>query len=240
MPSPPPLRGPVIPIPVPITPARPHPVAGPFIPPPTPALSSLTAEQLIAQIARHTDTTGTTSYTLGECLRELAQPRRYRDELRFASFEELLAARALPSRFTAHKLIAVVGTFTEPEVRQLGGVEKSFALMRWFKNQGGDPRRALQSSFRLLGRLAIDVSARDIIKALRGLLSPPKDATAAARRAGDRLGNALRRAGIAHRTRIHAHKGACISTHFDEAAASQLANALKRLRKLEKQLAKHA
>jgi hypothetical protein len=63
-------------------------------------------------------------------LRELSQPKRFREELEFSSFEALLVARELPSRVTAFKLITVVSAFSEAEVRQLGGTEKSYALIR--------------------------------------------------------------------------------------------------------------
>jgi hypothetical protein len=110
-------------VPLPIAPVaaapRAQPVARPAVPPAM-VLAKMTAEEIIAEIARHAGSASATSYALGLCLRELSQPRRYRDELRYERFEDLLAARGLPARMTAHKLITVVSTFAEPEVLQLG------------------------------------------------------------------------------------------------------------------------
>jgi hypothetical protein len=44
-------------------------------------LATMTAEEIIAEIARHAGSASATSYALGLCLNELSQPRRYRDEL---------------------------------------------------------------------------------------------------------------------------------------------------------------
>jgi hypothetical protein len=198
----------------------------------------MSAEQLINEANRHTASSAGSSYAMALCLRELSQPRRYRDELGFANFAELLVARSLPTRVTAHKLITVASIFSEPEVRQLGGMDKSFALVRFIRGQSpnADPRRLLTPGTRVLGRALGAVSARELGRVLRGDQTPTKAETTAAKNAASRLASALRRAGVAHRSRVHAHRGTCISFHFDPEAASQLATLLKRLRKLEEQL----
>jgi hypothetical protein len=220
------------------SPGRASAVGGPLVPPQS-TLGRMSAEQLIAQIERYEASSGSNAYALGQCLSELSHPKRYRDELGFGTFEELLVARSLPTRVTAFKLITVVSTFSEPEVKQLGGTEKSYALIRYAKQEkpNGDPRRLLASSARVLGRVVGAVSARELNRELMGGGKSPTPAqTAAAKKAASRLGSALRRSGVSHRMRVHTHGGRCVSAHLDPEMAVQLADLLARLRKLEKQL----
>jgi hypothetical protein len=233
------------------TPGRARPVAGPLVPSPVPAaltartpLTRLSAEELIAQIERCEAASAGNSYALGACLKELSQPKRYREELGFAKFEELLIARSLPSRMTAFKLISVVSIYSEPEVRQLGGMAKSYALVRFAKRATGvnsDPRRFLAANARLLGTPVIKLSVRDINGAARGPSGeeePAPEQTSAekkaAKKASSQLGRALKRAGLKHRMRIHFHGDECVAAHFAAPAATELATMLTRLRKLEK------
>jgi hypothetical protein len=231
-----------LPITAPVTPAAPahaaptraSPVAGPLVAAPA-ALGRLSAEQLIAQVGRYEASSTSNAYALGQILRELSLPKRFRDELGFESFEELLEARSLPSRVTAFKLITVVSTFSDAETQQLGGTEKSYALIRFAKQSGNsDPRRMLAPNARVLGRAVAAISTREINRGLRGEPDASSPEAVAARKASARLGSALRRAGVEHRMRVHSHGQRCVSAHFDAASARQLADALARLRKLEK------
>jgi hypothetical protein len=186
----------------------------------------MTAEQVIAQIERYEASSASNAYALGQCSSELSRPKRYRDELGFDTFEALLVGRSLPTRVTAFKLITVISTFSKPEVKQLGGTEKSYALIRYAKQEkpNGDPRRLLASGARVLGRAVGSVSARELNRALMGGKSPTPAQTAAAKKAASRLGSALRRAGVSHRMRVHTHGGRCVSAHFDPEMAVQLAD----------------
>ena len=198
----------------------------------------MTGEQLIAQIERYEAASTSHAYALGQCLRELSLQKRFQDELGFASFEALLVARDLPSRVTAFKLMTVVSTFSDAEVQRLGGTEKSYALIRFARKQSpnGDPRRVLGPNARALGRAVATISAREINRGLRGEPDEDSPENVAAKKASSRLGSALRRAGIEHRMRVHAHGSRCVSAHFDAESARVLADKLARLRKLEKQL----
>ncbi len=201
-------------------------------------LGRMSAEQVIAQISRYEASSSSNTYALGVCLRELSQAKRYREELGFETFEELLVERKLPSRMTAFKLIAVVSTYSEKEVAMLGGTEKSYALVRFAKRQGSnsDPRKFLAPNARLLGRFVSILSANDINAATRDSTGPNAAQHAAAKKASSRLGRALARAEVPHHMRVHNHRGVCVSTHMDAAAANQLCDLLARLRKLEKQV----
>lgn len=227
------------------TATRASPVGGPLVARTASLLGRMTAEQLIQQIERHEAASAQNAYTLGECLLELSQPKRYRDELGFQKFDELLVARQLPSRVTAFKLMSVVSVFSEPEVKQLGGTEKSYALIRYAKRQttNNDPRRFLLPNARLLGNAVAKLSARDINGAVRSsssnddgdALAVSAAAKKAAKKASSALGRALKRAGLKHRMRVHAHGADCVSAHFDPATALALSELLIKLRKLEKQ-----
>jgi hypothetical protein len=219
-----------------VSPGRASAVGGPLVPPPT-TLGRMSAEQVVAQIARYEAASASNAYALGQCLRELALPKRYHDELGFESFDALLMSRNLPTRVTAFKLITVVSTFSEQEVKQLGGTEKCYALVRYVRQRpNGDPRRFLAPNARVLGRAVSAVSARELNRELRGGGSPTPAETAAAKKAASRLGSALRRSSVSHRMRVHTHGGRCVSAHFEPDAAGQLAELLARLRKLDKQV----
>ncbi len=90
---------------------------------------------------------------------------------------------------------------------------------------------------RLLGRLVNILSTRDINGAMRNSTDPSAAQHAAAKKASSRLGRALARVEVPHHMRVHNHRGVCVSTHLDTAAANQLSDLLARLRKLEKQVA---
>ncbi len=163
----------------------------------------MTAEQVIGEIARYEASSTSNAYALGLCLRELSQPKRYRDELGFENFEALLMARELPSRVTAFKLISVVSTFSEEEVKKLGGPAKGYALIRFAKRQGAstDPRKFLSPNARVGGRSVRLVSVREINRASSAGESPTASPghSKAAKNISSELGAALSRAGIAHR-----------------------------------------
>ena len=168
-------RSPVRRPPPPVAPApggtlRAQPVARPAVPAAV-RIGALSAEQVIAEIERHGEATGMAAYEQGLRFLELSKPKRYRDELGYRTFEELLVARDLPSRMTAYKLIEVVSTFSQPEVKQLGGVARTYALVRFVKrqNENADPRKLLAPNARVLGRALADVKTSEIEKAMRGV-----------------------------------------------------------------------
>src|SRR5262245_37642746 len=66
-------------------------------------LAQLRGEDVVREIRRREGVATENAYAMGRCLRELARPARYRDEMGFARFEALLANRGLPTRMTAHK-----------------------------------------------------------------------------------------------------------------------------------------
>jgi hypothetical protein len=209
-------------------------------------IARMSGEELIAQIERYEEASASNTYALGACLRELSQPKRYKDELGFQTFEELLVARELPSRVTAFKLINVVSTYSDAEVKQLGGTEKSYAIIRYAKYQQGansDPRKYLLPNARLLGTAIAKLSTREINGAARAskgnedsdALAESSAAKKTALKASSKLGHALKQAGLKHRMRVHAHGEECVSAHFDAPTATTLADLLAKLRKLEKQ-----
>lgn len=205
-------------------------------------LGRLTAEQLIQQIERTEAASASNTYALGACLQELSLPKRYKDELGFATFEELLEKRKLPSRMTAFKLMRVVATFTDAEVQRLGGMEKTYALMKYAKRMNiADPRKYLAPSARVGGTSVSNMSVRDIQSASNKFASDADTAAEAstavhkaAKKASSALGRALKQAGLKHRMRLHDHGTECVSAHFDAATAHALAALLIKLRKLEK------
>jgi hypothetical protein len=205
-------------------------------------LGRLTAEQLIQQIERTEAASASNTYALGACLAELALPKRYKDELGFATFEELLEKRKLPSRMTAFKLMRVVAMFSDAEVQRLGGMEKTYALMRYAKRMNiADPRKYLAPSARVGGTSVSNMSVRDIHSAIRSFngddgaaAETSSAAHRAATKASSALGRALKRVGLKHRMRVHAHGDECVSAHFDAATAAALASMLTKLKKLEK------
>ena len=70
-------------------------------------------------------------------------------------------------QFTGAKQIAVVSTYSEPEMKQLGGMERCYVLVRYFQKQNADPRRALAPNARVLGRTLKDMSSSDIERVLK-------------------------------------------------------------------------
>ena len=202
-----------------------------------PNLQAMSAEQLVGQVASYEATSARNAYALGLCLKELSQEKRFRDELGFDSFAALLAARKLPSRVTAFKLIQVVSAFSEEEVTKIGGTEKSYSLVSLAKRQGAntDPHRYLAANARVAGRAVSALSARDIDRVARGTTtaSIAVEQSKAAKKISSDLGGELGRLGIKHRMRLHRHPDACVSVHLDPGSAKQLLDLLKRYRKLE-------
>jgi hypothetical protein len=99
----------------------------------------MSEEQLIGQIARYEASSANNAYALGLCLRELSQPKRYRDEL---------------------------ATFPEDELKKLGGPAKSYALIRLAKRQGANPDPPfLSPNARVAGVAVSKASVRDINRA---------------------------------------------------------------------------
>lgn len=220
----------------PATPTRAQSVGGPLLAPSV-VLANMSAEEIITEAGKYTQATTSARYALGTCLLELARPERYQDELGFDTFEELLRARALPKRVTAHKLIRVLTTYSEREVKQLGGFEKSYALVRFTKRKDAkaEPRQLLLPTARVFGKLLRELSVREVNDAANGYYGPAKAKLTKAKEVGSRLESALRRAGLEPDTRVHEHAGACVSMHLTEAHAAALSEMLVRLK--EKQAA---
>jgi hypothetical protein len=206
-------------------------LGGPLPPKPDRQLAALTAQQVIAEVKRRQDVAIGNMYAMALCLRELSRPERYRDELKFRSFEALLMAHAeLPSRMTCHKYFTVVSVFSEAEVKQLGGIEKSYELIRSVRqtNPKGDPRAVLKTDARVLGVKVNEVSARGLRDLLRGEPRRPKVSSEPAKRAAGRLRRAFKRLTVAARLRAHVHDGApCVETHFAVKGATDLVAMLK-------------
>ena len=89
------------------------------------------AEALVREVRRLRATIDQSFYELGQTLRELKQPERYR-ELGYDTFEALLDGRELGSRVTAHKLVAIVETFDAPTAKRLG-IEKAYEVSSYVK-----------------------------------------------------------------------------------------------------------
>ena len=206
-------------------------VGGPLPSKPDRQLAGLTAQQVIAEVMRRQDVAIGNMYAMALCLRELSRPERYRDELKFRSFEALLAAHAeLPSRMTCHKYFTVVSVFSEAEVKRLGGMEKCYELIRSQRqtNPKGDPRALLKTDARVLGVRVNEVSARGLRELLRGRTQHPKVSTEGAKRVARRLRTAFRRLLVDARLRVHTHDGAaCVETHFPVKGATDLVPILK-------------
>lgn len=214
---------------------RAQPLAGPMLPP-TAVLAAMTAEQLIGEIARHISSTSATSYAMGLCYKELSQPSRYQDELGFDTFEDLLAARGLPTRMTAYKLISVVSTYSERDVKQLGGMDKTYKFLRLLKLKGAptDVKSAQNLSIKLFGRPLNLVPTSEVEAAARGESVQSKPSLSAAKKASSRLGSALRRVGLKVRMRTHHHGGPCVNAHLTPEHANAIADMMAELLKLRK------
>ena len=217
---------------------RAQPVAGPLAEPLAPgpkALAAMSARELIGMIARHAASSTRTSYGMGLCYQELSKPARYQRELGFSSFEELLTAHKLPTRVTAHKLITVVAVYSEKEVERLGGIEKSYALIRYIKAKkpNAAPRTFLGPAARVLGKLLSELTAKELSEAARPG-GPSKTDFTEAKKVSSRLGGALRRAGLKPRMRVHRHGGPCVSVHLTATDGGRVADMFVRLNKIEK------
>ena len=232
----------------PATPAVAKAPAGPMAAPAGP-MAQWSAREVLAGLRERMNAVAGATYGMGVALRELARPERYRDELGFRSLEELLAAYGLPSRVTAYKLITVVATFGLREVNELGGMEKTFMLVRGAKREdpGGDVRRVLAPGARIAGVDVQSASVRTLRDALRALGrtplalgrgpalpgaddagSAPLADPGAAGRAGDRLRSACKKAVLPARIRVHHEDGvACVSAHFVVASAVRLAQIIR-------------
>ena len=176
-----PAPGPVArPAPTP-GPQWPAPTPGPQWPAPGPVLGTLSPDaragwmapwpsgQVIARLRERGEVYTNAAYEMGEALRELSRPERYRDELGCGSLEELLVVHGLPCRSTAHKFISVVTTFSLAEVKALGGMEKCYWIIRGEKlaDPAADPRRALEPGARIMGLDVQSASARQLRMAQR-------------------------------------------------------------------------
>ena len=227
------------------------PMATPVGPMATPVgpMAQWSARDVLAGLRERMNAVAGATYGMGVALQELAKPERYRDELGFRSLEELLTAHGLPSRVTAYKLITVVTTFSLREVNDLGGMEKSFLLVRGVRREDprGDVRKVLAPGARIAGVDVRAASVRTLRAALRALGRTPlavgrgpvqagdDDAGAmpladpgAAGRAGERLRSACRRATLPARIRVHHEDGvACVSAHFVVASAVRLAQIIR-------------
>jgi hypothetical protein len=195
-------------------------------------MSALAARQVLDEFARRVDLGIDNAYSLAMCLRELSRPERYRDELGFKSFEQLLAAHAfLPSRMTAHKWFTVIGNFSQDEVKRLGGFEKSYLLVR--ASLRVDPKANPRDM--VSGRkfpFKIDprkVSTRGVNSLLRGIgKGRRKPDTKGARRAAGMLRTRFRRARVEAAVRVHLHDGKpCVAAHFAERSAGTLVSYMK-------------
>jgi hypothetical protein len=184
------------------------------------------AREVLAEFSRRVGVGIDNAYALAVCLRELSLPKRYREELGFASFEALLASQPfLPSRMTAHKWFTVIGTFSLEEVRQLGGFEKSYLLVRVSRRSDptADPRGFLGRG--KVGGVKVGAgSTRDIVAMMRRLSARPRRPdTGAARRAARQMRTRFRRIAVEAAVRVHVHGGgACVAAHFAEPSASVL------------------
>jgi hypothetical protein len=195
----------------------------------------MTAEDVVKELLRREDVALGNAYAMGLCLRELARPERYSGELGFKSFKALLAERDLPTRMTAHKLIAVVSTFSEAEVRRLGGVEKAYALIRWTKRKdpSGDPKRFLEAGARFGGKPVTDVSGRQIREALADLarsVTDTRESDEQTKRAARTLRTGFRKVKIAAAVRAHTRAESTapyVGVQLRAAQAANLAALLK-------------
>jgi len=194
----------------------------------------MTAEELIRVVHAEREEATRAFYAMGLALRELSRKERYKDELGFATFEELVDARYLTSRMTAAKLIAVASTFPAPQAQKLG-VEKSYALIRYasVKGQPRDAVRLAISNAVIDGEPVLTISVRELVRAtqrLRESLDPPEPSENenAARRAARALQAALRRHGQKSAA-AHAHRAGgewVVQVHLSQDDAESLTDGL--------------
>ncbi|MCC6526087.1 MAG: hypothetical protein IT373_25795 [Polyangiaceae bacterium] len=195
------------------------------------------ATQILEQVRPRFEAFTVAGYVLGVAFRQLSRPERYRDELGYRSFEALLEAERLGSRMTAHKYSEVVSSFSLEQVKELGGMEKCYHIVRGLKaeNPEADPRIALEPGSRVAGLDVRRSSARQIRDAVRGLrqrLSPSgrpiRPDTRPMRRAAERLRSAMKRAAIPARVRVHREDGKpCVAAHFDAGPALRVAELVR-------------
>lgn len=221
------------PMPIRPLPAPRPPGAPPGVPPFFDRYAHMTGEQLIAEVHARREQVAVSFYSMGLVLRELARPERYRLELGFETFEDLVEARYLTSRITAMKLIAVASTFPEPQARMLG-VEKSYALLRYASIQGSarDAVRLVATNAVIEGEPVERISLRELVEAARHLkerLHPPEPSEdeGAARRAARALQAWLRREGARSASAsAQRHGGAWqVRVHLSATDAARLAGA---------------
>ena len=136
-------------------------------------MAAWASEQVIARLRDRGDVYTDAAYEMGEALRELSRPERYRDELGHGSLEELLVVHGLPCRSTAHKFVRVVTTYSLAEVKWLGGMEKCYRLIRGVEREDphADPRSVLEPGARVAGLDVRAASARELLVAQRRLQS---------------------------------------------------------------------
>ncbi|MBI4957526.1 MAG: hypothetical protein HY908_36300 [Myxococcales bacterium] len=201
------------------------------------------AAQILEQARPRFDTLTSAAYVLGVAFRELSRPERYRDELGYRSFEELLDAERLGCRMTAHKYKTVVPHFSLAEVKKLGGMEKCYYIVCGVKAESpaGDPRIALEPGSRVAGLDVYASSGRQLRDAVRGLKPRPRPSgrpvrpirpirpdTSAMRRAAERFRSAMKRAEIQARVRVHSEDGKpCVAAHFDTGPALRVAELVR-------------
>jgi hypothetical protein len=175
----------------------------------------MTGERLVREVLVRREHVTANFYAMGLALRELSRPERYRDELGFQTFEDLVEQRYLTSKMTAAKLIAVASTFPEDQAVQLG-VEKGYALIRYASIEH-DARYAVvmfEKNEKIGGEPVLVASVRDINEAAKrkreSLREPraPSDDETTARRAARATQAGLRRAGMRSASaRAHRHAG---------------------------------
>jgi hypothetical protein len=194
----------------------------------------MTAAELIQELRRRvTEVAIGNMYAMAVVYCELSKPSRYRDELKYESFESLVQDRDLGSHFTALKWIAVQNTFTEREVIWMRGFEKGYQLIRWARAQSPEmkPRDLLKPGVLVLGKAVPEVSAREIERALsereEGPAAPAagvKETTQRARR----FRTWLAKLGIRASTRAHLDvPRPYVTAKFPSESVERLAEILK-------------
>ncbi|MCC6526794.1 MAG: hypothetical protein IT373_29365 [Polyangiaceae bacterium] len=230
-------RAPAAPAPVPV-PASPVTVAPPEGPaPPVGSMPEWSAAQILEQVRPRFDAFTSAGYGLGVAFLELSRPGRYRDELGYGSFEELLEGQGLGTRMTAYKYMTVVPHYSSTSPCRRASSPRRAYIIRGLKaeNPEADPRIALEPGSRVAG---VDVHAstgRQIRDAVRGLNSRPRPSgrpirpdTKPMRRAAGRFRSAMKRADIPARVRVHSEDGKpCVGAHFDAGPALRVAQLVR-------------
>jgi hypothetical protein len=199
--------------------------------------AAMTAEEVVAELRRREGLDLGNTYAMAVCLHELSKVERYRNELKYESFESLLEDLGLGSRVTAFKHIVVEQTFSQADVEYVGGMEKSYLLIRWSRRSKpkANPRDLLAPGLVVLGKRVPELSVRDLRNALRELEGEPAMAGASAeatKKSARQLRGWLERAKIRVAVRAHMHEGkAYVSARFSAASATQLSEIVKAARK---------